>query len=74
MGKERVALFSLVRSGLALVVVRPIRVKLVWMELGCATLVSNLDTLLGNVQLPRAPVPLPHPSLLRVMMMGKGVG
>ena len=72
MGKARVALLNLVRSGLALVVVRPMRVKLVWMESGCAKLVSNLDTLLGSAQLLRARVPLPHPSLLKVVMMGKG--
>ena len=47
MGKARLAL-SLVRSGLALIVLRPMRVKLVWMELGYATLVSNPYTSLGN--------------------------
>nr|POE76750.1 hypothetical protein CFP56_64407 [Quercus suber] len=26
----------------------------------------------GNAQLPRAQVPIPHPNLLRVVMMGKG--
>ena len=41
MGKARVALLNLVRSGLALVVVRPMKVKFVWMKSGCATLVSN---------------------------------
>ena len=72
MGKERVALFSLVRSGLALVVVRPIKDNLVLWEPSCATFVSNPDTLLENAELPRARVPFPHPSWLRVMMMGKG--
>jgi len=54
MGKARVPLFSLVRSGLELVVVRPVKVNLVFWEPSYATLVSNSNTLLENTQLPRA--------------------
>ena len=48
MGKARVPLFSLVRSGLELVVVRPVKVNLVFWEPSYATLVSNSNTLLEN--------------------------
>jgi len=66
MGQTRVPILNLVGSGLALVVVRPIKDNLVLWEPSCATLVSSPDT-----WEPRARVPLPHPSWLRVMMMGK---